>query len=295
MLCIVVLATLQGFIGQQIKTMVLTPTDDAYVVADLNDPSDKLGLRRLNFGGLKFLKTWYAWNVTGEGEKVFAIIYLKFNLPTSASRIKEAVLELFAQRVDITDAFRPVDVHLVDLEDGWSEQELNFSNAPSFERVPSSTTYVSESGRWYGWDVTAIVRERVGSNVTFLVTLRSLYLNEEEQVVFVSKEAQENRPKLSITYVEEAPWFISVQSWWYLIVIVASITTGLYVARRIKELRKYPKEMVCPRCEKMVEPDFKLCPYCGYEISLKGCPSCGKEVSPNFRLCPYCGKSLKAE
>ena len=43
----------------------------------------------------------------------------------------------------------------------------------------------------------------------------------------------------------------------------------------------------CPVCAGKVEPDFKLCPYCGYTLKLK-CANCGREIDRDWKTCPYC-------
>ena len=42
----------------------ISPTDDAYVITDLNDPQDLHHLRSLNTGNLEFLKVCYSLYVT---------------------------------------------------------------------------------------------------------------------------------------------------------------------------------------------------------------------------------------
>ncbi len=46
----------------------------------------------------------------------------------------------------------------------------------------------------------------------------------------------------------------------------------------------------CSRCGRGVNAEFKLCPYCGYELRPKSCQGCGKEVIAEFKFCPHCGK-----
>jgi type IV pilus assembly protein PilB len=43
----------------------------------------------------------------------------------------------------------------------------------------------------------------------------------------------------------------------------------------------------CPNCERLLNPDFTICPYCSYVIS-HICNSCGKEMDPEWTVCPYC-------
>ena len=44
-------------------SVVVEATDNSYVVADISAPDDPQGLRAKNFGGLDFLKIWYASQV----------------------------------------------------------------------------------------------------------------------------------------------------------------------------------------------------------------------------------------
>ena len=46
----------------------------------------------------------------------------------------------------------------------------------------------------------------------------------------------------------------------------------------------------CSRCGRGINAEFKLCPYCGYELRPKSCQGCGKEVIAEFKFCPHCGK-----
>lgn len=44
----------------------------------------------------------------------------------------------------------------------------------------------------------------------------------------------------------------------------------------------------CPHCQKPVEPDFLLCPWCHAQLK-KRCISCQRVLDPQWSLCPYCG------
>lgn len=43
----------------------------------------------------------------------------------------------------------------------------------------------------------------------------------------------------------------------------------------------------CPMCARHVQVDFKVCPYCGYSLTLN-CENCGQELKREFKTCPYC-------
>jgi len=46
----------------------------------------------------------------------------------------------------------------------------------------------------------------------------------------------------------------------------------------------------CPRCQAAVEDDFRLCPYCLYELK-PHCPHCGRGLESGWTVCPFCGQS----
>ncbi len=46
---------------------------------------------------------------------------------------------------------------------------------------------------------------------------------------------------------------------------------------------------VCPTCQRGVEPDFVLCPYCHTPLRKK-CASCGRVMDLTWQICPYCGQ-----
>jgi len=62
---------------------------------------------------------------------------------------------------------------------------------------------------------------------------------------------------------------------------------------RAKEYERivFSSEMYCPSCNKKIEPEFNICPYCGARLKTK-CPSCGKRIGPEFHFCPFCGTEL---
>ncbi|MDW2975191.1 MAG: zinc ribbon domain-containing protein [Alphaproteobacteria bacterium] len=51
--------------------------------------------------------------------------------------------------------------------------------------------------------------------------------------------------------------------------------------------------MICTKCGKEINKDFKLCPYCGESVNKLTCPKCNKELESDYNLCPYCGENLK--
>ncbi|MCB9779936.1 MAG: zinc ribbon domain-containing protein [Alphaproteobacteria bacterium] len=49
----------------------------------------------------------------------------------------------------------------------------------------------------------------------------------------------------------------------------------------------------CNACKKELQPDWKVCPFCGTSTQTK-CAECGKDIQPEWRACPYCGTATEA-
>jgi RNA polymerase subunit RPABC4/transcription elongation factor Spt4 len=43
----------------------------------------------------------------------------------------------------------------------------------------------------------------------------------------------------------------------------------------------------CPNCQKIVQTDFTICPYCRTELRV-ACPSCNRSLQRDWQACPYC-------
>jgi predicted amidophosphoribosyltransferase len=53
--------------------------------------------------------------------------------------------------------------------------------------------------------------------------------------------------------------------------------------------------MKCVNCQKPLEENFKVCPFCGTDVSQnRTCPSCQKETDPSWVVCPYCSTKLNS-
>ncbi len=50
-------------------------------------------------------------------------------------------------------------------------------------------------------------------------------------------------------------------------------------------------DLICPGCNKPVERDFLVCPYCLKKIR-NTCPKCSRPVNMDWRICPYCRTTL---
>jgi len=54
--------------------------------------------------------------------------------------------------------------------------------------------------------------------------------------------------------------------------------------------RDIEDEHVCPNCQRGVETDFVVCPYCMTELRRR-CPNCERTVDLTWAVCPYCGST----
>jgi RNA polymerase subunit RPABC4/transcription elongation factor Spt4 len=52
-----------------------------------------------------------------------------------------------------------------------------------------------------------------------------------------------------------------------------------------RELRQ--RVSLCPSCRSVAEKDYLLCPECGFDLKTS-CKRCGKLLDLNWRTCPYC-------
>ena len=212
------------------KSLVIDVSEDAYIVADLNDPNDSYGFRANNYGDLDFVKAWYLWNVETqeaqeegqepvevEKEKVISIVYLKFDLSAIKDKtIDSAMLQLYGLNVALS---APRFVQVFQIESDWDELTLNFNNAPTCGQNALATVVVYQIDRWYGWDVTSGVTASTSSGqLSLAVMLRDMEKASEELVAFPSRETGENASRLLITYTE--PGFVFSWYWWVISVVV---------------------------------------------------------------------------
>ncbi len=54
-------------------------------------------------------------------------------------------------------------------------------------------------------------------------------------------------------------------------------------------LRDIEEQPACPRCQRHVEEDWQICPYCREPLKTP-CPHCGKLMALNWTICPYCAQ-----
>ena len=321
--------------GQQAEERLITiyPSSDAYVVADLNDPVDSLGLRKISTGNLPFLKIWYASNVTGggEGKNIITVAYLKFDLSEiKTDEIRLAKLKLYAQNITLISISAAVDIHSSESLD-WNESELTFSDAPAFDENPIATSRISSTGL-YEWNVTSFTREHAGSEITLIVLLRDNVPNSEEQVIFLSKESDnaQFRPSLLVEIASSTPLgdgitlssnrspFFSIAIGIGVLGAAIVLPVVILIYRRSGQRRNSNKlgmssrsgqasniptatstniitNLLCASCSKEVSKQFRVCPFCGNDL-MQGtkCGNCGKHIFQNYNVCPFCAAKIKS-
>ncbi len=59
-------------------------------------------------------------------------------------------------------------------------------------------------------------------------------------------------------------------------------------------IREMEPKRACPKCQRQVEADFILCPYCHEQLKLR-CLSCNRLLDPEWAICPYCGQEAHAD
>lgn len=57
--------------------------------------------------------------------------------------------------------------------------------------------------------------------------------------------------------------------------------------------RDIEDDHVCPSCQRGVEDEFIVCPYCLTELRRR-CHSCDRTVDLTWQVCPYCGATASA-
>lgn len=181
------------------ETVELEPTDDAYVVADLNDVNDVAGFKKINTGDLDFLKIWYGYDVTENNNRIVSPAYLKFDLTNySADDIESAHLKMYANDLALISDSKVLSVYAI-RDASWTEESLTYENASTPPIVTESQVSVSNPG-WYEWDLTSHAKEWAGSNMSIMVFFETLSTNQEELIIFTSKESENvlEHPSLKI-------------------------------------------------------------------------------------------------
>jgi hypothetical protein len=264
------------------ESIVVEATDNSYVVADIAAPDDPQGLRAKNFGGLDFLKIWYASQVQAQ-EQIVSVGLVKFDLASLKDReVRSAHLQLFATRADLLQPVRMVDVSLA--EGVWTQSDVTFNTLPQISNPPLASAAVYGANVWYSWDVTpAVVRKAKDGNVGYAIGLRTLEAKGEEQVVFASSAAGRNAPRLLMT-LTPVPTSIPLYALPIGIVAAALLAFGggLLLGRRRRAQR-------APAVAKVQAMPVGRSPEVDEDEAFIDCPACRRQIPAIADVCPRCG------
>jgi hypothetical protein len=282
---------------QHEESIVLSTSQDSYVVADAASAEDPQGLRERNFGELDFVKVWYAFS---GAEQVVSLGLFKFDLSALAEKeVRSAHLQLFALRADLNQPVRLVDVSAA--EGPWVEQEVGFKSLPPVSVPPLASAAVYGSNVWYSWDVTpSVVRKARDGELTLAVGLRTLEPEREEQVVFASREAGRSAPRLVVTYTPlpaASPQAVLAANPTPVAATVAALAAfliGLVVGtlllgRRLRRPQPAPSPLA-PASESL--PPEPPATASESRPAAERCPSCRGRVPSAAPKCPRCGHVL---
>lgn len=172
-----------------LNTIQILPTDDTIVISDLNDPDDVQGFKKIISGDLNILPVTYSWNFNDTPQQLVSPAYLKFDLSgIDYGEIQSATLQLYAQEIK-TVSNTAVSVFSID-DILWDESNLSFENVPLFNQTLSAVNVVGPG--WYEWDVTQYVKDNADSTISLALMFDNLQDNQEELIIFVSKESQDS-------------------------------------------------------------------------------------------------------
>ena len=235
-LVLVLLLSYETF-GEQSTTVKISPTDDAYVVANLNDKIDISSLKQTNTGSDEFIHMISALNITENQSTVVSVAYLKFDLSEyETESIQDATLYMFASDVKLDNSPKNIALIFVD-DDNWNESEITYLQRPFFSTTIDAISVISEPGKWYSWDITEVVRNNNDSELSLALTFETGKDFTSDLATFYSKESDitENTPYLEIKYFDQQPVDYT------LAIIGGIIVTVIIVAIVLKHFRKIRK------------------------------------------------------
>lgn len=73
--------------------------------------------------------------------------------------------------------------------------------------------------------------------------------------------------------------------------VLEGATTVAEIQRVV--LADEPREQLCGSCQRVVDLEFTVCPYCQHQLKQE-CPSCRRPVDPNWEACAHCGERLES-
>ena len=176
------------FIVRNVKTanqlsLVYTPLADSYV-------------RNGSYSSNNYGKdTALAVKTNNASTGYTRVSYYKFPME-KASDILSAKLRIYGSNIENSS---PITVSSFGVNDNsWTEEGINFNNAPAASTSALSTVVVNNEIKYYELDVTSFVKARysIDKIATFLIKDAA---NQNRHLTFTSKESQNNLPQLVIT------------------------------------------------------------------------------------------------
>jgi len=173
--------------AQESNVVRLYPTDDTFVIADINDPDDIKGLQEHVLGELDVFTTWYSWNVSDE-TKIFSMSYLKFDLTNiSSNEIESATLLLYANKTQTVELAPNFAIYSLN-STSWSEKDLSYNdNVAPLERI-SDIIAINDPGL-YELDITPYVIDNADSEIAIAGRFTNFVDKAAEVITFISKDS----------------------------------------------------------------------------------------------------------
>ncbi|MBI4517042.1 MAG: Flp pilus assembly complex ATPase component TadA, partial [Deltaproteobacteria bacterium] len=73
----------------------------------------------------------------------------------------------------------------------------------------------------------------------------------------------------------------------------AKVTAGICTTEEALRVVDVPDVSArCPKCERVIEETFAMCPHCGTALHCN-CSGCGMKLQKEWQICPYCGVAVK--
>jgi hypothetical protein len=261
----------------------LQPTDDAHILADLSDPADTSRLMQTNTGNFDSIEMVSAWNATEADNAFVSIGYLKFDLSKQNNyNLEKAELKMLTREVALSETPKKV-VLLHVSNSNWKESDITYLKRPFFSTTVASSAEIAAQNTWYSWDVTELVKQNPGSELSFALTFETGRDNAQDYVSFYSKEFPNTEfwPHLVLSYSSlPTPSFdSSSQDPHHLTSVIISgligaaigtFTTKIIITRGKQKTSKsttrqssiQQERVQCKGCGKMLPKFFKFCPFC---------------------------------
>jgi len=266
--------------AQETSYVKLLPTDDAYVMVDLNDPDDTLELMQTNTGARDTIQIFSTAEAFDRPGLYISMAYLKFDLSgQETNNIVNAQLNMYSNEVILPTG--PKNVPLFQTTDNnWNENQITYLQRPSFPGTTSITTDVSTSGVWNSWDMTELVKANQDSEISVALLFETV-LSVDESVSFYSKEAENQfAPYLELSLLPSVIDSSQAQdssAYTLIPAVIGAAAVAFFVGMQVSKRKSPPtrqttqqqtvRKVQCQGCGKMMPDYYKFCPACGNSFS----------------------------